>query len=165
MQLIDASPAIKTIKSIRKFTKSISSQKRKDDQWRFLSHLQLNYLSLAGSDEAVKSFRELLTLYDFHNSDDTKKMINSIISISTKMVTKRGPASLQQAMCSGVSITLMVDAGQYKESSCYLFTSILRQFFTLYVTINTFVELTVISNKQDEVIFQWPATIGSKQLI
>lgn len=163
--LYDESPVITAVNSIKPFTKAINPRDRQGWQWKFLSHLQLNYLSISGSEKAVEALQELLRLYDFYDSPDTKKIIHSIHAITTQHVTKRGPGTMQKSMCTGVKIILKVDISQFKESSCYLFVSILNVFFTLYVSINSFVELTVISHQDEGVLFQWPAMIGSKPLI
>ncbi len=51
-------------------------------QWRLISHLSLNYLSLVqGGEEAL---REILKLYDFDNSPATRQQINGIVSLQSE---------------------------------------------------------------------------------
>ena len=56
-------------------------------QWRLISHLALNYLSLVkGGEEAL---REILKLYDFDNSPATRQQISGIVSFESRHVTRR----------------------------------------------------------------------------
>ena len=53
--------------------------------WRLVSHLSLNHLSLADSDNGADGLREILRLYDFRDSPETRAIIDSILSIKSKM--------------------------------------------------------------------------------
>ena len=44
--------------------------------WRLVSHLSLNHLSLEGGREGAEALREILKLYDFADSEETRTMIH-----------------------------------------------------------------------------------------
>jgi type VI secretion system protein ImpG len=50
------------------------------------------------------------------------------------------------------------------EGDMYLFASLLNEFFALYVTLNSFSQLTVKGLKYGEV-YTWPPRIGERSLI
>ncbi|WP_319585607.1 type VI secretion system baseplate subunit TssF [uncultured Desulfobulbus sp.] len=128
-------------------------------QWRLISHLSLNYLSLVeGGEEAL---REILQLYDFEDSPSTKQQISGIVAISAKHVTRR----LGRSICRGVRITLELDQENFVGAGMYLFASILERFFGQYVSVNSFSQLVVITSKDKKVVKEWPPRSGQRVLL
>lgn len=128
-------------------------------QWRLISHLSLNYLSLLeGGGEALK---EMLKLYDFDNSPATSQQVNGLVQLRQEYVTKRvGPA-----FCRGLKITLVFDEEKYVGTGLYLFASILERFLGEYVSINSFTILAVETLQRKEKLKQWPARNGQRLLL
>jgi len=127
-------------------------------QWRLISHLSLNYISIVeGGEDALK---EILKLYDFENSTPTKQQINGIVSVHSRHVTKR----IKSSFCRGIEITLTLDEDKFVGSGFYLFASILERFFAQYISINSFSQLVLktIQNKED--IKRWPPRSGNQIL-
>src|SRR5207249_7434987 len=48
--------------------------------WRLISHLSLNHLSLEGGREGAEALREILKLYDFADSEETRTMITGVLA-------------------------------------------------------------------------------------
>src|SRR5262249_46557358 len=69
--------------------------------WRLVSHLSLNHLSLVGDDKA-DALREILKLYDFKDSEETRGQINGLLSVSGQRVV--GPVKTEGplAFCRGI---------------------------------------------------------------
>jgi type VI secretion system protein ImpG len=65
----------------------------------------------------------------------------------------------------GLSITLTLDEVPFAGHGGFMLASVLNEFFSLYVAINSFTELTLISTQSDGVWKQWPAHIGSQSLL
>ena len=47
--------------------------------WRLISHLSLNHLSLADAEDGADALREILKLYDFADSAETRAMIDGVL--------------------------------------------------------------------------------------
>ncbi len=128
-------------------------------QWRLISHLSLNYLSIvAGGKEALQ---EILTLYDFENSPTTRQQIQGIISLDSRHVTKR----VGQSFCRGVQVALTFDENKYVGTGLFLFASILERFLGQYVSINSFSQLIAKTIQQKEALRIWPPRNGNRILL
>ena len=125
-----------------------SCPERQNFLWALISHLSLSYTTLAEA-ETLKS---ILSLYnwsqDYKNPE--KKKIQAILKIhppATKYIMR------SQGLIRGIEFKIEVDETQFEngEGDIHLFGMVLRQFLSQYVTINSFVILTIIeigTNKQ-----------------
>ena len=128
-------------------------------QWRFISHLSLNYMSIVqGGEEAL---REILSLYDFDNSPATRQQINGIVSLHSQYITKR----MGQGFCRGVEVSIEFDEDKFVGTGLYLFACILERFLAQYVSVNSFSRLIAKSMQKKEVIKQWPPRNGNRVLL
>ncbi len=128
-------------------------------QWRLISHLSLNYLSLV--DNNGRGLKELLKLYDIHDSPVTKQQIEGIESVEYRHVTMR----IQRAFCRGIEVTLLLNENKFVGSSVFLFASVLERFLAQYVSINSFSRLVVKSIQRTKEIKAWPPRNGNRILL
>jgi type VI secretion system protein ImpG len=137
--------------------------------WRAISHLSVNYLSLVNStsQEGAAALRDLLGLYAAGADASARKQIDGIGSVHVKPVVRRlPPASRSQARNSalafgrGLEITLEVDELSFEGGSAHLLGAVLNQFFSRYVSINSFTETVLRSQGRGEInrwVPQWGA--------
>jgi type VI secretion system protein ImpG len=57
-----------------------------------------------------------------------------------------------------------LDEEQYLGIGAYLFASVMRQFFSKYTSINSFVELLVRSQQREEPLGHWPPLAGTERV-
>lgn len=128
-------------------------------QWRLLSHLSLNYLSIVeGGEDALK---EILRLYDFDNSPSTRQQINGITSVKSEHVTRRVGMSFAR----GVRVTVEFDEDKFVGAGLYLFAGILERFLGQYVSVNSFSQLVAKTVQRKEVIKEWAPRSGNQALL
>ncbi|MBI9092033.1 MAG: type VI secretion system baseplate subunit TssF [Desulfobacterium sp.] len=128
-------------------------------QWRLISHLSLNFISLVqGGEDAL---REMLMLYDFDNSPATKQQISGIVRVESVHVTRR----IHQSFCRGVQVTITLDENKFVGAGLYLFSSILERFLGQYVSVNSFSQLAVKTLQQKETLKLWPPRSGNQILL
>jgi type VI secretion system protein ImpG len=135
--------------------------------WRAISHLSTNYLSLlnATTHEGAAALRDLLELYAAKGDASARKQIDGVKSVQVSPVVRRlPPASRSQARTSalafgrGLEITVDVDELAFQGGSAYLLGSVLNQFFSRYVSINSFTETVLRSQSRGEIgrwVPQW----------
>lgn len=128
-------------------------------QWRLVSHLSLNYLSLVSQNG--QGLKELLKLYDIHDSPVTRQQIEGIEAVRHRHVAMR----IGRAFCRGVEVTLVLNEGKFVGSSVYLFASVLERFLAHYVSINSFTRLVVKSIQPRQEIKAWPPRNGERILL
>ncbi len=128
-------------------------------QWRLISHLSLNYLSLL--DNNGQGLKELLKLYDIHDSAVTRQQIEGLESVKHRHVTMR----VGRSFCRGLEIVLIFNEDKFVGSSVYLFASVLERFFAQYVSVNAFTRLVIKSMQRTEVIKAWAPRNGNRILL
>lgn len=134
--------------------------------WRLVSHLGLNYLSLADSDESqgAAALRDLLTLYVDPADAAMMKQIGGVRSIRATPVTRRVHASGPVSFARGSEVRIQMEEQPFEGLGVFVLGSVLDAFLSQYVSINSFTETLVVSNERGEVM-RWPARIGQRHTI
>jgi type VI secretion system protein ImpG len=128
-------------------------------QWRLISHLSLNYLSVSANGE--DALRELLKLYDFDDSPATRQHISGIVGLKSTYTTKR----IGQSFCRGLQVTMEFDEEKYVGSGLYLFASVLERFLAQYVSVNSFSQMIAKTIQRKEPLRIWPPRNGNRVLL
>jgi len=133
-----------------------------DTAWRLISHLSLNYLSLTDTDEVQGSaaLRELLGLYADNNDAASVKQIEGIRSVSSRPINGRIPTDGPITYGRGVEITVTCDEQAFEGTGIFMLGAVLDEFFSKYVSINSFTRTVIRSNERGE-IMRWPARLGT----
>jgi type VI secretion system protein ImpG len=128
-------------------------------QWRLISHLSLNYLSIInGGEDALK---EILKLYDFDNSPSNRQQINGLVSLKSEYVTKR----IGLSYCRGARVIVELDPDKYVGAGLYLFASVLESFLGQYVSVNSFSQMALKTTQGEEILKEWPPRSGNRILL
>ncbi len=131
--------------------------------WRLISHLSLNYTSLA----TAENLRSLLRLYLFEDLRDRKTAQANRRRIEGIREVESVPADRLQAgiPMRGRRIRMRVSRDHFSSlGDLYLFGSVLEYFLGVYASLNTYTELVVEeTEKGDE--YRWPPRIGEQHLI
>lgn len=130
--------------------------------WRLISHLTLNHRALAL--EGADGLREMLALYDVTGSAVSRRQIAGVVGLDHAETTawirhKRG-ASLAH----GTEVRLTIDEEAFVGAGLHLFVQVIDQFFALYVQMNGFIELVILSNQTGEELFRCKPRSGSMPL-
>lgn len=165
LQCVNASPPCERIRCLVQPTGTIRPPLRNGARWRLLSHLNLNFLSITGGQDATTALRELMRLYDFRESAATRALIDSILSVAARPVSAPLNIDGRATMCRGIEIEVTLDDAQLAGSSAYLFAGILEHFFALYCSINSFSRLLVRRNKKEGYLKKCPPRSGERILI
>lgn len=128
-------------------------------QWRLISHLSLNYLSLV--EKGGEALKEVLNLYNFDNAAATRQQINGIASVDYRRVTRR----IGRSFCRGMQVEIEFDENKYVGAGLFLFASVLERFLGQYVSINSFSQLVAKTVQQTETIKQWPPRAGNLSIL
>lgn len=165
LQCADSAPPCSGIHYLMQPTQVIRPPLRDHARWRLISHLNLNFLSLTGGNDACLALKEILRLYDFKNSVVTSAVINSITQVQAKAISAPLAIDGHTAMCRGIEITINIDDSQLSGSSVYLFSSMLEHFFGLYCSINSFTRLLIKTKNKEGYLKKCPPRAGEKILL
>ncbi|MFH1095974.1 MAG: type VI secretion system baseplate subunit TssF [Candidatus Desantisbacteria bacterium] len=150
-------PGFVSFSNITKPTLSLHMELGKNLEWRFISHLALNFVSITNS-EALKN---LLELYNVANTEANHRRIAGILEVT---------ACPEQILLHGVAVMgthfhITLDEKHFEdEGDVCLFASLLNEFISLYASINSFTKLTV-SYRKGEGKLEWLPIIGKKSII
>lgn len=155
--------AIKKIVALRKPSRTLRPPLDGKTLWCLTSHLSLNYLSLV--DEGKAALQKILELYDFSDSPDVKKQIGGITSVDAQRHFTRVISEHGVGFARGTRVEMEFDEEQFSGGGAYLFASVLEKFFGLYVSMNSFSQLTARSRQRKEPLGEWPPRAGQSILI
>ncbi len=176
-RLIQAAP----VSSIRcmtgRPTPTLRPPRKHGAMWRLISHLSLNHLSLVDYEQGADALREILKLYDFADSAETRAMIDGILNVSSRRVVGRIPAGPRRQVagqkpdqtrigfCRGVETTIHFDEERFTGSGVYLFACVLERFLGLYCSVNSFSKLVATTNKREKELRKWSPRAGESVLL
>ena len=131
--------------------------------WRLLSHLSLNYLSLADTE----NFKSLLGLYIFSSGSGSKQeTINrkKIDGISDLKVTA-SDRLVQGIVMRGQTINMRVNSSHFaSKGDMYMFGLLADKLFASFASLNSFTELNMTDENTEET-YEFPVRTGDKPLI
>jgi type VI secretion system protein ImpG len=130
--------------------------------WRLISHLTLNHHSLAR--EGAEGLREMLALYDLTGSAVSRRQIAGVVGLehveTTAWIKHRRGSSLAH----GTEVRLTIEEEAFVGAGLHLFVQVIDQFFALYVQMNSFIELVILSHQSGEELFRCKPRSGSMTL-
>lgn len=133
--------------------------------WRLISHLSLNHISLADDQDGASALREILNLYNYSGSAETRAMIDAVLSVQSRRVVGRVSGGGAAGFCRGLEVTVQFDEDKFAGGGVFLFAAVLERFLGLYSSINSFTRTVATTNKREEVLRKWPPRAGEKVLL
>ena len=155
--LIQARCAVLPIRAVR-------SAMRNSLQWRLVSHLSLNHLSIVQGG-GRESLQEILRLYSFREDEDVRKRISSITGLRSETSVSRVNFEGGLAFCRGLDVEIEFDEEQFAGSGAFLLAAVLDRFMGLYSAVNSFSRLTARSRQRRMPIKKFPARAGEQRLL
>jgi type VI secretion system protein ImpG len=165
LQCINEAPPCSAIRLLKKPTPVVRPPLRNFARWRLISHLNLNFLSLTGRNDATLALKEILRLYDFQGSSVTRALIDSISMVKAHPISAPLNIDGHTTMCRGIEVEVEIDDLKLTGSSVYLFATVLEHFFALYCSINSFTRVLIRAKSKEGYLKQCPPRAGEKILL
>jgi len=126
-------------------------------QWRVLSHLAPNFLSMMDAEV----LRGALALYDWTHDELNARRLAGILWVSEALLEEVSGGSVER----GVLIEVTLDSHAFAgEGDIMLFGELLHRFFALYAEINLFTKLAIVSlPSQTRTV--WPRSKARRALL
>lgn len=107
-------------------------------QWRVLSHLAPNFLSMMNAEV----LRGALALYDWTSDELNRRRLAGILHVSQTLIEEVSGGAVER----GVLIEITLDSHAFSgEGDVMLFGELLHRFFEAYAEINLFTKLAIVS--------------------
>jgi type VI secretion system protein ImpG len=153
--------ALVRARCLRRPTPAVRPAYRQGLQWRLISHLSLNHLSIV--DKGREALQEILRLYDFSNDPLIRTQIEGIADVQSRSAVSRVTSDTGVAFVRGTEVTIDFNEDHYSGTGVFMFASVLERFLGLYSAVNSFSRLTARTKRG--VIKQWAPTVGEQMLL
>jgi type VI secretion system protein ImpG len=131
--------------------------------WRLISHLSLNHLSL--SQGGLDALKEMLRLYDLPRSASNQRQVDGLVAVDYRPATAWLPGRPYATFVRGTEVRLTVDESSYVGVGLHLFAQVLDRFAGLYVHLNSFSQLTLLSSRTGEELLTCYPRSGAQSLL
>jgi type VI secretion system protein ImpG len=152
-----------TFRNIRMPTATVDPPLGGTTLWRFLSHLAINQMPLADTD----NLRSLLRLYIFPDSRDrgavyaNRKRVDGIQRVAAEPASRIVTGRVMR----GRDVRLEVAGDHFaSQGDLYLFGTVLDHFLGGYASLNSYTRLALRDVTEGHG-YQWPARVGDRQLL
>lgn len=132
------------IRFLRRPSRPLYGSPQCGNHWRLISHLSLNHHSL--TQEGLEGFQEMLLLYDLQHSPITQRQIRGIVGLNHCPTATWMRSPHGATLVHGTEVRLTVDEEAFVGTGMYLFIQVIDQSLGLYVHLNSFSELVILSN-------------------
>ncbi|HTU65320.1 MAG TPA: type VI secretion system baseplate subunit TssF [Steroidobacteraceae bacterium] len=164
--VLDGAAPLEAIRCINGPTYPRPSPAFGDTAWKLISHLTLNYLSLADTNpqSGAELLREMLSLYSDANDVAMNRQIDGVRNIAHRAVVRRIPIKGPISYGRGLEIDITMDDNAFEGTGILLLGAVLERFFPRYVSLNSFTQMRLFSQKRGEVK-SWPVRLGNRQIL
>ncbi|KAF1039953.1 MAG: hypothetical protein GAK33_00953 [Burkholderia lata] len=141
-------------------TRSLHPRHERGAQWRLISQLSLNAVSLTGGAGPI---RDLLALHDLQRSAPSVRLIDGVVKLTqqavTAWVTERDFAGIVR----GIELHLTVDEDAFvgTGTGIHAFAQVMDRLLRLHVTTSSFTQLIVFSCRTGDMLLRCPRCAGN----
>ncbi|WGG53020.1 type VI secretion system baseplate subunit TssF [Rugamonas sp. DEMB1] len=152
-----------SIRLLRRPTVPCAPPSGRDVQWKLASHLALSISSL--SQDGLPAFREMLAMHDLVRSATSRRQIDGIVALEIEparawLRDKRGSATVQ-----GVEVRMTLDEAAFVGCGIHVFAQLMDHFLGMYVHLNSFTQLTIVSLETGKELLKCPPRNGELNLV
>ncbi|MEO8650636.1 MAG: type VI secretion system baseplate subunit TssF [Acidobacteriota bacterium] len=163
---VEGTALLSRVKCLTKPSEVIRPPQRRAAQWRLISHLNLNYLSLVNADNGKpEALQEILNLYNFDDSSITRKQILGITRIESRKAIQQIGGHIGAGFVRGIETTVTFDEENYVGSGMFLFACVLERFLGLYSSVNSFNQMVLRTEQREEPVKKFPPRAGEQFLL
>jgi type VI secretion system protein ImpG len=136
-----------------------------DAAWRVIGHLTPNYATLIDQPNGDPALlRDHLALYSRPDDASSRRQVDGVLSVSSRMISRRVPGQDRMAIARGHQVRIRLDDASFDRARMFVFSAILERFLAEFASINTFTEC-VFESLQEGVFVTWPPRIGRQHNI
>jgi type VI secretion system protein ImpG len=158
----EGDPQTGVARLLRRPTAPCRFDHERDGLWRLVSHLSLNHLSISGN--GLQAFREMLCLYDLRRTALSARKIDGIKGVEHAAKTTWLNGKPFACFVRGIEVRITIDEEAFVGSGLDVFARVMDQFFGLYVHLNSFVQLVLVSSRTGEELIRCKPRSGNSIL-
>jgi len=161
---VEASIGNHRIRLMRRPTLSCPSSSGRNLQWKLASHLALSMSSLC--QDGLPAFQEMLAMHDRYRSAVSRRQISGIVGLKTapaRAWLRKG--KFGGSIVHGVEVRMTIDEAAFAGSGLHVFAQLMDRFLGMYVHLNSFTQLTIVSHTTERELLKCPPRNGELNLL
>jgi type VI secretion system protein ImpG len=157
---MESAAGVGSIRMLHRPTSTYGPPAGNGQVWQLISQLSLNHLSLG--EAGLTAFQEILRIHNFTGAPHLEMQIGGILSFESKRHLALMQSEFGSVAARGTRIEMDLDESHFVGGGAYLFSAVIDRFLGLYVSMNSFSQLSVRTNSRKEVLGEWPPRTGSQ---
>ena len=153
-----------TARIIHKATKPTSFSESNSVLWNLISQLSATHISLSNEDHLMAGISKLTKIFSCGLLVKSEELTSSISRIVPKEIVRRFGKDAWRGFVRGTEFKVFIKEEQ-KSFFSFFFCSILDHYLSSCVSINSFVELVLCSERTDKELARWSPTSGRRDLL
>jgi type VI secretion system protein ImpG len=121
-------------------------------QWDLIACLSLNHHALIP--DGLEALTDLLQLHNLPRSLVADRLIAGIVGLDHKQTTAWMPHDYGSSLVYGIEVHITIEEEAFTGSGIHLFAQVMDQFLALYVQVNSYVELVLLSQRDKREILR-----------
>ncbi|MFH0290409.1 type VI secretion system baseplate subunit TssF [Vibrio owensii] len=131
-------------------------------RWQLTKLLTLTHFT---DEDGLSTLKQLLNLYAFTGTAETKSLIDALVNFEYQQTTGRVNEKGKVGFAHGVKLILTVSDQMISKEQVFLLGCVLSVYFSQFAEVNIFTQLEVKLKSTGQLFHQWPALIGNKALL
>ena len=160
---LEGDSAAGQIRALHRPTPTYAAPAGSKQVWSLLSQLSLNHLSLG--EAGLPALQEILRLHNFADAPQHEKQVSGIVSMGSSRHVALMQSEFGSVAARGMRVELELDESHFPSGGAYLFGAVLDHFFGLYVSMNSFSQLTVRTRQRKGALCTCLPRAGSEVLM
>ena len=123
----------------------------------------MNYLSLV--EDGKDAFQQILRLYDIGRSAYSQNVIDSVVRLKSARQFAPVRSDNGTTFARGIRVEMELDEDQFVGGGAFLFASVIEHFLGLSASLNSFVQLSVLTSQRKQPLHEWKPRAGRRILV
>ncbi len=154
---------LERIVTVVKPTNPVVAPLGRAQMWRLVSQLAVNYVSLI--EDGPEALQGLLRLHNATDRPGSETQIRALMGIEGKPGHARIDGAHGPTFVRGSRVELQLDEEGFTGGGAYLFAAVIDRFLGLSVSVNSFCQVTAMTQQRKTPLGRWPARSGRKVLL
>lgn len=149
------------LKLMRRPTMQFNPRNDKTTNWEVLAHMSFNYQAVLGRDDSIEQLKSIFRLYNIKESRRVQTFIDALKRIESTQIVEPIRINGKSCYVNGLKIAVILNAQEIKDG-LLIFAQFLEKYFGAFVNYNSFIQVDVYLEGNDEVYVSFPRRLGCR---
>lgn len=149
------------LKLMRRPTMQFNPRNDKTTNWEVLAHMSFNYQAVLGRDDSIEQLKSIFRLYNIKESRRVQTFIDALKRIESTQIVEPIRINGKSCYVNGLKISVILNAQEIKDG-LLIFAQFLEKYFGAFVNYNSFIQVDIYLEGNDEVYVSFPRRLGCR---